>query len=162
MNGLVQVKSVAFNAYRAGRFCRSRTEDTHTGSPAASLDTWPHDHKDWSHTATLLQTKRTCSLSHRVISLPLNLQICLSVCLSIYCIHHPPVCLSSCLSSIYMSIYLCLAIHPSIHLSIFMSVRPLIQPTIHSSIHPSNYLSLHTWSELLVPLVNMIKEGCEN
>ncbi len=23
-------------------------------------------------------------------------------------------------------------------------------------------LFLHTWSELLVPLVNMIKEGCEN
>ncbi len=25
-----------------------------------------------------------------------------------------------------------------------------------------NKLQVHTWSELLVPLVNMIKEGCEN
>ncbi len=151
MNGLGQVKSVAFNAYRAGRFCRSRTEDTHTGSPAASLDTWPHDHKDWSHTATLLQTKRTCSLYHHVISLPLNLQICLSVCLSIYCIHHPPVCLSSCLSSIYMSIYLCLAIHPSIHHpsihpSIYLYVCPSTHPTNHPFIHPSIHPSIYPYT----------------
>ncbi len=136
MNGSGQ-ESVAFNAYRAGMFCQSRMEDTHTGSPAASLDTWPHAHTDWSHTATLLQTKITRSLCHHVVSLHLNLQICPAICLSIYCIHHPPVSLSSCISSIYMSVYLSLDIHLSVCSSTHPTIYPLIHPSIHLSVLPT-------------------------
>lgn len=59
--------SVALYTYRAGRFCRSRMEDIDTGNLAPSLDMWPHDHKDWSHNATLLHANRTCSRSRQDI-----------------------------------------------------------------------------------------------
>ncbi len=32
----------------------------------------------------------------------------------------------------------------------------------HTHTHTYTHIYIHTWSELLVPLVNMIKEGCEN
>ncbi len=32
----------------------------------------------------------------------------------------------------------------------------------HTHIYIYIYIYIHTWSELMVPMVNMIKEGCEN
>ncbi len=49
-----------------------------------------------------------------------------------------------------------------IYLFIYSFVRSLIHSFIHSFILPITNQDTHTWSELLAPLVNMIKEGCEN
>ncbi len=136
MNGSGQ-ESVAFNAYRAGMFFQSRMEDTHTGSPAASLDTWPHAHTDWSHTATLLQTKRTCSLCHHLVSLHLNLQISLSSHLSVHLLYPPSSCLSVLLYIIYLYVSLSISRHPSICLFIHSSNHLSINPSIHPSVLPT-------------------------
>ncbi len=47
----------------------------------------------------------------------------------------------------------------------FINVFKVIFKQLNALTKSINYkklLCIHTWSELLVPLVNMIKEGCEN